>query len=75
MRGYLFINRGLINTNILKIIIIIIIIIIISSIRRRCNEEILESHFNSKKHIFFQYKPINNLVKMKLGQLALKAYF
>jgi len=73
MRGYLFINRGLINTNILKIIIIIIIII--SSIRRRCNEEILESHFNSKKHIFFQYKPINNLVKMKLGQLALKAYF
>jgi len=49
MRGYLFINRGLINTNILKIIIIIIII---SSIRRRCDEEILESHFNSKKTYF-----------------------
>jgi hypothetical protein len=40
MRGYLFINRGLINTNILKIIIIIIIIIISS---RRCDEEILAS--------------------------------
>jgi hypothetical protein len=44
MRGYLFINRGLTNTNILIIIIIIIIINInISSIRRRCNEEILAS--------------------------------
>jgi len=50
MRGYLFINRGLINTNILKIIIIIIIIS--SSSSRRCDEEILESHFNSKKPHF-----------------------
>jgi len=51
MRGYLFINRGLINTNILKIIIIIIISSSSSS-SRRCDEEILESHFNSKKTYF-----------------------